>query len=198
MLMWPAAAAAAGPSDMGFSYGLHIKTNYDLPAMLTSPELDNVYSTVVEVRRGVKGAVKCATCKIADLPVGLAVLATGNAYTALPRAMCRAALCVAGGVATADVLDALPCVLMMLDPCACASSNLLHVCTAVYSGCTTTKHMITHVTQDTSSCSPCCYSAAVCPAGLQQARRRAGCVLPGRGACRAAGGAGLQVRGVQH
>jgi hypothetical protein len=34
---------------MGFSYGLHIKAGYDLPAMLTSPELDNVYSTVVQV-----------------------------------------------------------------------------------------------------------------------------------------------------
>ena len=39
---------------MGFSYGLHTKTGYDLPAMLTSPELDNVYSTVAEVRQGVK------------------------------------------------------------------------------------------------------------------------------------------------
>jgi hypothetical protein len=35
---------------MGFSYGLHIKSGYDLPAMLTSPELDNVYSGVVQVR----------------------------------------------------------------------------------------------------------------------------------------------------
>jgi hypothetical protein len=35
---------------MGLSYGLHIKSGYDLPAMLTSPELDNVYSTVVQVR----------------------------------------------------------------------------------------------------------------------------------------------------
>eukprot|EP00882_Tetradesmus_deserticola_P031594 GHRQ01035734.1.p1 GENE.GHRQ01035734.1~~GHRQ01035734.1.p1 ORF type:complete len:268 (+),score=93.02 GHRQ01035734.1:101-904(+) len=42
--------AFLGPSDMGFSYGLHVKGGYDLPAMLTSPELDNVYSTVVQVR----------------------------------------------------------------------------------------------------------------------------------------------------
>uniref|UniRef100_A0A383VZ87 HpcH/HpaI aldolase/citrate lyase domain-containing protein n=1 Tax=Tetradesmus obliquus TaxID=3088 RepID=A0A383VZ87_TETOB len=53
--------AFLGPSDMGFSYGLHTKTNYDLPAMLASPELDNVYSTVVEAcnKHGVAPGVFC-------------------------------------------------------------------------------------------------------------------------------------------
>ncbi|KAF6255716.1 Pyruvate/Phosphoenolpyruvate kinase-like domain-containing protein [Scenedesmus sp. NREL 46B-D3] len=53
--------AFLGPSDMGFSYGLHIKNGYDLPGMLTCPELDNVYSTLVQAcnNHGVAPGVFC-------------------------------------------------------------------------------------------------------------------------------------------
>eukprot|EP00879_Flechtneria_rotunda_P019568 GHRR01020557.1.p1 GENE.GHRR01020557.1~~GHRR01020557.1.p1 ORF type:complete len:182 (+),score=47.94 GHRR01020557.1:2-547(+) len=40
--------AFLGPADMGFSYNLHIKNNYDLTAMLTSSDLDELYRNVVQ------------------------------------------------------------------------------------------------------------------------------------------------------
>jgi hypothetical protein len=41
---------AAGPADMGFSFGLHVQQDYDLPAMMASPQMQAIYSTTVEVR----------------------------------------------------------------------------------------------------------------------------------------------------
>jgi hypothetical protein len=40
---------------MGFSFGLHVKNNYDLAAMLASPDLDNVYSRVLQVSSSTSG-----------------------------------------------------------------------------------------------------------------------------------------------
>jgi hypothetical protein len=37
---------------MGCSLGYHVKHNYDLPAMLASPDMEPVYTTVVEVGAG--------------------------------------------------------------------------------------------------------------------------------------------------
>eukprot|EP00877_Chromochloris_zofingiensis_P009735 jgi/Chrzof1/5014/Cz15g08170.t1 len=53
--------AFLGPADMGFSYGLHVKNNYDLSAMLASPELDHVYSKVIATctKYGIQPGVFC-------------------------------------------------------------------------------------------------------------------------------------------
>lgn len=40
---------------MGFSFGLHVKNNYDLAAMLASPDMDNVYSQVLQVSSSTSG-----------------------------------------------------------------------------------------------------------------------------------------------
>lgn len=39
----------AGPADMGFSFGLHVAQDYDLPAMMASPQMQQIYGTVLEV-----------------------------------------------------------------------------------------------------------------------------------------------------
>jgi hypothetical protein len=35
---------------MGFSFGLHVQQDYDLPAMMASPQMQAIYSTTLEVR----------------------------------------------------------------------------------------------------------------------------------------------------
>jgi hypothetical protein len=34
---------------MGFSFGLHVAQDYDLPAMMASPQMQQIYGTVLEV-----------------------------------------------------------------------------------------------------------------------------------------------------
>jgi hypothetical protein len=34
---------------MGFSFGLHVQQDYDLPAMMASPDMQQIYGTVLEV-----------------------------------------------------------------------------------------------------------------------------------------------------
>jgi hypothetical protein len=34
---------------MGFSFGLHVQQDFDLPAMMASPEMQQIYGTVLEV-----------------------------------------------------------------------------------------------------------------------------------------------------
>jgi hypothetical protein len=58
---------AAGPADMGFSFGLHVQQDYDLPAMMASPDMQQIYGTVVEVRpaaavQQVSASVHCSLC----------------------------------------------------------------------------------------------------------------------------------------
>ena len=48
-VLHPAAVVVPGPADMGFSFGLHVKQDYDLPAMMASPDMQHIYSTVVQV-----------------------------------------------------------------------------------------------------------------------------------------------------
>lgn len=35
---------------MGFSYGLHVAHDYDLPAMMASKDMEQIYETVLQVR----------------------------------------------------------------------------------------------------------------------------------------------------
>lgn len=42
--------AFLGPADMGFSFGLHVQQEYDVPAMMASPDMQQIYGTVLEVR----------------------------------------------------------------------------------------------------------------------------------------------------
>lgn len=53
--------AFLGPADMGFSFGLHVQQDYDLPAMMASPDMQQIYGTVVEAcrRHGVQPGVFC-------------------------------------------------------------------------------------------------------------------------------------------
>lgn len=38
-----------GPADIGFSFGLHLAQDYDLPAMMASPDMQHIYSNVLRV-----------------------------------------------------------------------------------------------------------------------------------------------------
>lgn len=77
----PAAAVAAGPADMGFSFGLHVQQDYDLPAMMASPDMQQIYGTVLEVwaAAAVQSIVCCMCC---DSPVA------SNRSTCLQTAHC--------------------------------------------------------------------------------------------------------------
>lgn len=65
----------AGPADMGFSFGLHVKQDYDLPAMMASPEMQQIYATVLEVGlcspclglNPIQGAHPCVQCTARQL-----------------------------------------------------------------------------------------------------------------------------------
>lgn len=50
----------AGPADMGFSFGLHVQQDFDLPAMMASPDMQQIYGTVLEVGQDMVNA--CASC----------------------------------------------------------------------------------------------------------------------------------------
>jgi hypothetical protein len=41
--------ALAGPADMGFSFGLHVQHDYDLPAMMASSEMQQIHEAVLQV-----------------------------------------------------------------------------------------------------------------------------------------------------
>lgn len=52
---------------MGFSFGLHVQQDYDLPAMMASPDMQQIYGTVLEVWLAASvqqqgSAVKCLLC----------------------------------------------------------------------------------------------------------------------------------------
>lgn len=67
----------AGPCDLGITYGLHVKNNYDIGKMIASPELAHVYD----------GVLKVTLCDVSNLVLQLDVLLIqlkGGTFTLFP------------------------------------------------------------------------------------------------------------------